>query len=64
MFLLKTYQDHFPCCFTYKLVRVDDEFTKPIVVLEVKMLLMNLLENYLKSISIVNKSLKNFLIKI
>ena len=64
MFLLKTYQDHFSCSFAYKLVRVDDEFTKPIVVLEVKMLLMNLLEHYLKSIGIVNKSLKNFLIKI
>ena len=25
-------QDHVPCSFAYKLVCVDDEFTKPIVV--------------------------------
>ena len=28
----KKYQDHIPCSFAYKLVCVDDEFTKPIVV--------------------------------
>ena len=28
----KTYQDHLSCSFVYKLVCVDDEFTKPIVV--------------------------------
>ena len=26
------YQDHVPCSFAYKLVYIDDEFTKPIVV--------------------------------
>ena len=28
----KKYQDHVPCSFVYKLVCVDDEFTKPKVV--------------------------------
>ena len=28
----KKYQDHVPCSFTYKLICVGDEFTKPIVV--------------------------------
>ena len=28
----KKHQDHIPCSFAYKLVCVDDEFTKPIVV--------------------------------
>ena len=28
----KKYQNHIPCSFTYKLVCVDDEFSKPIVV--------------------------------
>ena len=28
----KIYQDHIPCSFTYKLVCVDDKFTKPIVI--------------------------------
>ena len=27
----KKYQDHIPCSFAYKLVCVDDKFTKPIV---------------------------------
>ena len=28
----KTYQDHIPCSFSYKVVCIDDRFTKPIVV--------------------------------
>ena len=28
----KKSQDHVPCSFAYKLVCIDDEFTKPIVV--------------------------------
>ena len=28
----KKYQDHIPCSFAYKLVCVDDKFTKPIAV--------------------------------
>ena len=28
----KKYQDHVPCSFTYKVVCVDDRFTKPMVV--------------------------------
>ena len=31
-FLFKKCQDHIPCSFAYKLVCVDDEFTKPTVV--------------------------------
>ena len=31
-FYSKIYQDRVPCSFTYKLVCIDDEFTKPIVV--------------------------------
>ena len=54
-FCSKKYQDHVPCSLAYKLVCVYDEFTKPIVVLEVKMLLMSLLKWFLKSISIVKK---------
>ena len=30
--LTQKYQDHISCSFAYKLVCVDDEFTKPIVV--------------------------------
>ena len=28
----KKYQDHIPCSFAYKLICVDDKFTKPIIV--------------------------------
>ena len=51
----KKYQDHVPCSFAYKVVSIDDRFTKPIVVLEVKMQLMNLLKQFLRSISTAEK---------
>ena len=31
-FLHKKYQDHIPCSFAYKVVYIDDKFSKPIVV--------------------------------
>ena len=31
-FYSKEYQDHVPCSFAYRLICVDDEFTKPVVV--------------------------------
>ena len=31
-FYSRRYQDHIPCSFAYKLVCVDDKFTKPILV--------------------------------
>ena len=49
--LHKKYQDHVACSFAYKIVCIVDRFTKATVVLEVKMLLMNLLKQFLKSIS-------------
>ena len=45
----------FLCSFAYKFVCVDDEFTKPIVVSRGEMLLINLLKQILRSISIVKK---------
>ena len=45
----KKHQDNIPCSFAYKLVCVYDKFTKPIVILGVKMMLMNLLKQSLKS---------------
>ena len=29
---IKKYQDHVPCSFAYKVVSIDDKFTKPVVV--------------------------------
>ena len=51
----KKYQNHIRCCFAYKLVCVDDKFTKPKLFLEVRMLLINLLKQWSKSISTVKK---------
>ena len=31
VFTHKNYQDHVPCTFAYKVVCIDDRFTKPIV---------------------------------
>ena len=31
-FLHKKYQDHIPCSFAYKVVCIDDRFTKPIII--------------------------------
>ena len=42
----KKYQDHIPCCSAYKLVCVDDKFSKSIAVLKAKMQLINLLKQF------------------
>ena len=49
----KKYQDHVPCSFAYKVVCIDDTFIE--VFIEVKMLLMNLLKQFLRSINIAKK---------
>ena len=51
----KKYQDHVPSSFAYKIVCIDDRFSKRIVVYRVKMLLMNLLKPCLRSINIAKK---------
>ena len=54
----KKYQDHVPCSFAYKLICADDEFTKPIVVLEAKMQFINLLKGFLKKLNTVKSNEK------
>ena len=49
--LRKKYQYHIPCSFTYKVVCVDDE----LLFIEVKMQLMNLLKQFVRSINFVKK---------
>ena len=52
----KKYQDHFPCSFAYKIVCIDDGFTKQIVVYRgLSMQFMNLLKQFLRSINVVEK---------
>ena len=49
----KKYHDHIPCSYAYKIVCIDD--ISRLSFIEVKMMLMNLLKQFLKSISIVKK---------
>ena len=49
----KKYHDHIPCSYAYKIVCIDD--ISRLSFIEVKMMLMNLLNQFLKSISIVKK---------
>ena len=51
----KKNQDHIPCSFADKLVYADYESTKPLFVFRGEMLLIILLKQFLKSISIVEK---------
>ena len=49
------YQDHIPCGFAYKLVCVDDKFTKPIVVFRAENAAYKFIEKFLKSLNIVKE---------
>ena len=49
------YQDHIPCSFAYKIVFIDDKFTKPTILMGVKMQLMNSLKQFLKNTNIAKK---------
>ena len=49
------YQDHIPCSFAYKLLCVDNKFSKDVILYRGKMLFTNLLKQFLKSIIIVEK---------
>ena len=51
----KTFQDRILCSFVYKVVCIDDRFTKPIVVYSGKKMLINLSKQFLMSINIVKK---------
>ena len=47
------YQDRIPCSFAYKVVCVDNKFSKDVVTYREKMLLTNLLKQFLGSMTIV-----------
>ena len=58
----KKYHDHVPSSYAYKIVCIDDTFSKPIVVYRGENaayeLLMNLLKQFLKNISTAKKKKK------
>ena len=49
------YQDHIPCSFAYKVVCIDNKFSKKVVLYRGKMYLINSLKQFLKSMIIVKK---------
>ena len=54
----KKYQDHIPCSFAYKLVCVDDKFTKPIVVFRGENAAYEFIEAILKEYEYCKKVMK------
>ena len=44
-------QDHIPCSFSYKLVCVDNKFSKPITLYRGENAFLNVLKQFLKSIN-------------
>ena len=54
----KKYQDHVPCRFAYKLVCVDDKFTKTIVVFRGKNAAYEFIEAILKKFEYCKKVMK------
>ena len=51
-FCTKKYHDHISCSYAYKIVCIDDRFSlSRLLFIEVKMLLMNILKQFLKNIS-------------
>ena len=53
------YQDHIPCSFAYKVVCADNKLNKTLFFTEEKMLLTDLLKQFLKSMIIVKKKKKD-----
>ena len=61
---LKKYQNHVPCSFAYKIICVDNEFTKPIVVFRGKNAAYKFIEAILKEFEYCKKVMKKPLTKI
>ena len=57
-FYSKKYQDHIPCSFAYKLVCVDDKFTKPIVVFRGENAAYEFIKEILKEYQYCKKAMK------
>ena len=58
--LLKKYQDHIPCSFAYKIVCVDDKYTKPIVVFRGENAAYEFIKSILKEYQYCKKVMKKY----
>ena len=61
--MVKKFQDHIPCSFTYKLVCVDDKFSKPIAVCKGENAAYKFMEVILKEYEFYKKVMKIHFIK-
>ena len=64
VFTHKKYHDHIPCSFAYKVVCIDDKFSKPIVVYRGKNDVYEFIKAILKEYKYCKKLRKNILTKI
>ena len=55
---LKKYQDHVPCSFAYKVVCVDDKFSKPIVLYRGENVALKFIDTILKEYDCRKKVIK------
>ena len=60
----KKYQDHIACSFAYKVVCVDDNFNKPVVLYRGENAVCKFMKQFLKSVIIAKKWWMNIWIKI
>ena len=60
----KKNQDHFPCSFAYKLVNVDDKFSKPIVLYRDENAAYKVIEAFFEEYKYCKKVMKNISTKI
>ena len=59
-FYSKKYQDHIPCSFAYKVVCIDDKFTKPIVVFRDENAAYEFIKAILKEFEYCKKGMKKY----
>ena len=56
----KKYQDHFPCSFAYKVVFIDNKFSKPVILYRGKNAVNKFIETFLKEYDYCKKVIKNY----
>ena len=60
----KKYQDHVPCSFAYKVVCIDDKFSKPIVLFRGETAAYKIIKAILKEYEYFKKVMKNTLTRV
>ena len=61
---IKKYQDHIPCSFVYKVVCIDNKFSKKVVLYRGKNVVYKFIKSILNAYNYCRKVIKNILVKI